>query len=146
MGEKLVTVRTFASTIEANLARNRLEGEGISSVLSDDLSARNLGGLSNTLVGVQLQVAEENRERAVVCLDSHDDVAESRHDGEQGELENPDSESKDSEDDEEEDTQLMTDSFKKIAGPVIWIGFLGPMLFFLALAVLMIVGYLLRQL
>jgi hypothetical protein len=144
--EKLVTVSTFVSTIEANLARNRLEREGIPAVLSHESSAGNPGILSNTLGEVQLQVAEENQGRALASLGSDVDGTDSHREGEQSTFEKPVSESEPSNDDEEEDTQLMTDRFKKIAGPVIWIGFLGPTLFFLALAVLMIVVYLIREL
>jgi hypothetical protein len=64
--ERLVTVETFAAPWEAQLARARLEAEGIDSQLADEHLARL--GLSGAIGGVRLQVREEDAEIAVQVL------------------------------------------------------------------------------
>jgi hypothetical protein len=64
--ERLVTVETFAAPWEAQLARARLEAEGIDSQLADEHLARL--GLSGAIGGVRLQVREEDAEIAVEVL------------------------------------------------------------------------------
>ncbi len=60
--ERLVTVETFAAPWEAQLARARLEAEGIDSQLADEHLARL--GLSGAIGGVRLQVRAEDAEIA----------------------------------------------------------------------------------
>ena len=55
MPNRLVTVATFATALDAQLARQQLEGEGIYAVLRNEGDAHALGGLA----GVLLQVPEE---------------------------------------------------------------------------------------
>ncbi len=64
--EKLVTVETFSAPWEAQLARARLETEGIDSQLADEHLARL--GLSGAIGGVRLQVREEDAALALEVL------------------------------------------------------------------------------
>jgi hypothetical protein len=64
--ESLVTVATFAAPWEAQLARARLEAEGIEARLADEHLARL--GLSHAIGGVRLQVREEEAEAALAVL------------------------------------------------------------------------------
>ncbi|HEY0515012.1 MAG TPA: DUF2007 domain-containing protein [Thermoanaerobaculia bacterium] len=66
--EKLITVETFSSPWEAQLARACLEGEGIEAVIADEHFFRLYGALSNSLGGVRLQVRPESAERAAELL------------------------------------------------------------------------------
>ena len=66
--EKLVTVETFSSSWEAQLARACLEAEGIHSVIADEHFHRLYSALTSTLGGVRLQVRPEDADRAVEML------------------------------------------------------------------------------
>jgi hypothetical protein len=66
--EKLVTIETFSSPWEAQLARACLEAEGIHSVIADEHFYRLYSALSNTLGGVRLQVRPEDAESATELL------------------------------------------------------------------------------
>ncbi len=67
--EKLVTVETFTSPWEAQLARSCLEAEGIYAVIADEHFQRLYGGaLSSTLGGVRLQVRPEDAGSAAELL------------------------------------------------------------------------------
>lgn len=66
--EKLVTVETFSSSWEAQLARSCLEAEGIHSVIADEHFHRLYSALSSTLGGVRLQVRPEDADRAAEML------------------------------------------------------------------------------
>lgn len=67
--EKLVTVETFTSPWEAQLARACLEAEGIYAVIADEHFQRLYGGaLSSTLGGVRLQVRPEDAGPAAELL------------------------------------------------------------------------------
>ncbi|HEY0556205.1 MAG TPA: DUF2007 domain-containing protein [Thermoanaerobaculia bacterium] len=65
---KLVTVETFSSPWEAQLARACLEAEGIDAVIADEHFFRLYGALSNALGGVRLQVRPELADRAAELL------------------------------------------------------------------------------
>jgi hypothetical protein len=65
---KLVTVETFSSPWEAQLARACLEAEGIEAVIADEHFFRLYGALSSTLGGVRLQVRPEHAGRAAELL------------------------------------------------------------------------------
>jgi hypothetical protein len=65
---QLVTVETFSSPWEAQLARACLEAEGIDAVIADEHFFRLYGALSNALGGVRLQVRPEQAGRAVELL------------------------------------------------------------------------------
>lgn len=66
--EKLVTVETFSSPWEAQLARAALECEGIEAVIADEHFFRLYGALSGTMGGIRLQVRPENGARAAELL------------------------------------------------------------------------------
>jgi Putative prokaryotic signal transducing protein len=66
--EKLVTLETFSSPWEAQLARACLEAEGVHAVIADEHFFRLYGALSSTLGGVRLQVRSEEAERAAELL------------------------------------------------------------------------------
>ena len=65
---KLVTVETFSSAWEAQLARAALEAEGIDAVIADEHFLRLYGALTSTLGGVRLQVRPEDAARATDLL------------------------------------------------------------------------------
>jgi hypothetical protein len=65
---KLVTVETFSSPWEAQLARAALEAEGIDAVIADEHFLRLYGALTSTLGGVRLQVRPEDAGRAADLL------------------------------------------------------------------------------
>jgi len=66
--EKLVTVETFTSPWEAQLARACLEAEGIHAVIADEHFFRLYSALSSTLGGVRLQVRPEDADSATELL------------------------------------------------------------------------------
>ena len=66
--ERLVTIETFSSPWEAQLARACLEAEGLHAVIADEHFYRLYGALSSTLGGVRLQVRPEEAERAAELL------------------------------------------------------------------------------
>jgi hypothetical protein len=63
-----VTVETFSSPWEAQLARACLEAEGIDAIIADEHFFRLYGALSNALGGVRLQVRPEQADRAAELL------------------------------------------------------------------------------
>ena len=65
---QLVTVETFSSPWEAQLARAALEAEGIDAVIADEHFLRLYGALTGTLGGVRLQVRPEDAARAADLL------------------------------------------------------------------------------
>lgn len=65
--DQLVTLVTFSTSWEAQLARARLEAEGIEAVVADDNVARVYGGLG-VVGGIRLQVWEPDAERAAAVL------------------------------------------------------------------------------
>lgn len=74
--ERLVTVETFTSPWEAQLARARLESEGIHSVIADENFIRLYWALSNAVGGVKLQVREDDVTRAAELLQSRQPIPE----------------------------------------------------------------------
>ena len=66
--EKLVTIETFSSSWEAQLARACLEAEGIHSVIADEHFHRLYSALSSTLGGVRLQVRPDDAISAAELL------------------------------------------------------------------------------
>ncbi|HSK76243.1 MAG TPA: DUF2007 domain-containing protein [Thermoanaerobaculia bacterium] len=74
--EKLVTVETFSTPWEAQLARARLETEGIHSVIADENFVRLYCALSNALGGVKLQVRKEDAPRAAELLQDRHPIPE----------------------------------------------------------------------
>jgi hypothetical protein len=66
--ERLVTIETFSSPWQAQLARTCLESEGIHAVVADEHFYRLYGALSGTMGGVKLQVRPEEAQRASELL------------------------------------------------------------------------------
>lgn len=60
----MITIRQYLDTLEAELARGRLEAEGITA----QVTSAGLQNISHALVEVQLQVAEDDLPRAEVVL------------------------------------------------------------------------------
>lgn len=74
--ERLVTIETFSSPWQAQLARACLEAEGIHAVIADEHFFRLYGALSGTLGGVKLQVRPDEAERASDLLRSRQPIPE----------------------------------------------------------------------
>jgi hypothetical protein len=73
MSDKLVTLAMFQNPVEAQIAKNRLEAEGIRVLLTGDDAGfvfSGLGGVSGT---VHLEVSEENYPKAIALLESFDE-------------------------------------------------------------------------
>jgi len=64
--ERFVTVATYVFPWEAQLAKARLESEGIRSVVADEITAGLYG--ANAIGGIKLRVREEDAERATELL------------------------------------------------------------------------------
>ena len=71
MSDRLVTVATFWSPVEANMARNRLTDGGIKSILSDETCLDLAFHLVNAIGGVEFQVWEQDAEAALELLERH---------------------------------------------------------------------------
>ncbi len=65
--DQLVTLVTFSTSWEAQLARARLEAEGIEAVIADEHVARVYGGLG-VVGGIRLQVWQPDAARAAAAL------------------------------------------------------------------------------
>jgi hypothetical protein len=64
----LVTVATFPEAIEAHIFRNRLEAEGIPSVLADENIVSNQPWHTIAYGGVKLRVRQQDQERAAEII------------------------------------------------------------------------------
>jgi len=69
MADKLVTIATFANSIDADLARQLLADFGIDAVLAGENAANIYSGLS-AVAQVELQTLESNAEKALKILQS----------------------------------------------------------------------------
>jgi hypothetical protein len=68
MSDSLVTVATFASPIEANLAKNYLEAAGIDVFLEGEEAAAMAWHLTNAFGDIKLQVANGDAQEALALL------------------------------------------------------------------------------
>lgn len=68
MSHDLVTVATFWSPVEANLARGQLEAAGIRAFLLGEETVGTAWHLTNSMGGMRLQVSELDAERAISVL------------------------------------------------------------------------------
>lgn len=68
MSEELVTIATFSMAIEADLARAKLESEGIECFLADEHTVTVNWLYSQAVGGVKLQVKEADAQRAIGVL------------------------------------------------------------------------------
>jgi hypothetical protein len=69
MNQRMRTVVTYASSVEANLAKNCLEAAGIRTCLADQETVGMVWTLAGAFGGVKLQVREEDAEEAVAILE-----------------------------------------------------------------------------
>jgi len=74
--ERLVTVETFSSPWQAQLARACLESEGIHAVVADEHFYRLYGALPGTMGGVKLQVRPGEAQRAAEMLRTRQPIPE----------------------------------------------------------------------
>jgi hypothetical protein len=74
--ERLVTIETFSSPWQAQLARACLESEGIHAVVADEHFYRLYGALPGTMGGVKLQVRREEAQRASELLRNRQPIPE----------------------------------------------------------------------
>jgi len=68
MSKHLVTVERFATPFEANMAKNRLEAEGIPAFLADEQTVGNLWHMGGALGGVKLLVPDDYIQKAMDVL------------------------------------------------------------------------------
>jgi hypothetical protein len=78
MSEDFRTVSSFHTAAEAEVARNRLEEEGIRVLLSGDMAATALAGVEQIVGGTHVQVPAEDVARARAILDADREAAEAR--------------------------------------------------------------------
>lgn len=71
MSDELVTVASFSTPGEAQIARNMLEAEGITALLADEESVGMAWYLGNALGGVKVLVPKQQWMRAKVALAHH---------------------------------------------------------------------------
>lgn len=69
--EKLVTIREFSTNVEASMARDILENEGISCMLTNETFSGIYPIGHTSLGGIQLLVFEDDVEAANRILDNH---------------------------------------------------------------------------
>lgn len=69
--EKLVTVREYSTNVEASMARDILENEGISCMLTNETFSGIYPIGHTSLGGIQLLVFEKDVEAANRILDNH---------------------------------------------------------------------------
>ncbi|MGZ3383236.1 MAG: putative signal transducing protein, partial [Isosphaeraceae bacterium] len=68
MSDRLATIATFGSSIEANLARNRLEAADIKAFLDDEETVGMAWHLTSALGGIKLLVGDRDAEEALAIL------------------------------------------------------------------------------
>ncbi len=66
--DDLVPIANFGTVMEAELAKNRLEGIGIAAFVSNELAVGVMPYLGNALGGIGLAVTRENAEEARAFL------------------------------------------------------------------------------
>jgi hypothetical protein len=69
MPDELTTVATFETPLQAAIARNYLESEGVTAFLADDETVSMAWHLTNAIGGVKLRVATDQAEKAIQLLD-----------------------------------------------------------------------------
>jgi hypothetical protein len=73
MRDRLITVASFATPLDARLAMNRLEAAGIRAALEGEATSAMAWHLTNAIGGVKLLVMERDCERAMEILDAAED-------------------------------------------------------------------------
>jgi hypothetical protein len=66
---ELVTIATFDNSVLANVARNKLESEGIRAFLENERTLETQWLWSNAAGGIRLRVADSDAEWALKCLE-----------------------------------------------------------------------------
>ncbi|MEP3479989.1 MAG: hypothetical protein ABJZ55_12135 [Fuerstiella sp.] len=74
MSDKLVTVATFSTPVEAAIGRNALEADGVRAFLADNAIVGMAWYLGGAVGGIKLQVADEDAERAISIFEATDIV------------------------------------------------------------------------
>ena len=82
MTDDLRTVATFATPMDAAIARNALEAAGIAAAVADELTLTADPFLSGAVGFIKVQVRESDLERAADVLDEHGRSAPAETDGE----------------------------------------------------------------
>lgn len=72
MRHRLITLATYWSSFEANLAKNDLESAGIRAFLADDKLVGMMWHLTSAVWGIKLQVEDCDAERALAILAEHE--------------------------------------------------------------------------
>ncbi|MHC4478174.1 MAG: putative signal transducing protein [Planctomycetota bacterium] len=75
MGDRLVTIARYGDSLEANLAKQLLDGHGIKSVVTGEHAANVYSGLL-PLVAIELQVFESQAEEAQRILEPQEQEEE----------------------------------------------------------------------
>jgi hypothetical protein len=81
MPHRLITLATYWSSFEANLAKNDLESAGIRAFLADDKTVGMMWHLTNAVWGVKLQVEDCDAERALAILAEYDSMGTAAGEG-----------------------------------------------------------------
>ena len=87
MSEELLTIATFSMAIEADLARAKLESEGIECFLADEHTVTVNWLYSQAVGGVKLQVREANAQKAMEILRGSSNMTEGAEEREAEETE-----------------------------------------------------------
>jgi hypothetical protein len=69
MNDDFVTIATFGSALEAEMARNKLDAEGIRALVMDRETSAMAWHLTQAIGGVKLLVAADDEDRAIAVLD-----------------------------------------------------------------------------
>ena len=69
-GDRLVTIATYWSPVEANLARNALDAAGVRAILVGEETVGMAWHLTNAIGGVKVQVRSADADRATELLDA----------------------------------------------------------------------------
>jgi hypothetical protein len=112
MPDELITVGVYETPLQAAIARNFLEAEGVPAYLADDATVGMAWHLTGAVGGVKLRVARDDAERAWRLLEElkrkEDDKAVLNSDGFADEPEF-DAEEEDDEDDDDESALSLAD-------------------------------------
>ncbi|WP_020470731.1 putative signal transducing protein [Zavarzinella formosa] len=123
MAERFVTIQMFENPIAANMAKNRLEAEGVRAFLSDEeVTGINLG---NAVGGVRLQTAAGDAERAVRILQSPSEPEDGEPVSEELVVIDRDDPAFDRDDDDRREPELLPTEREKVADRAFRGGILG---------------------
>lgn len=85
MDDELITVATFGDALTAEMARNRLEVEGIRAMVMDRETSAMAWHLTQAIGGVKLLIAARDEDRAIEILDHFRHHSEVDHSAEESE-------------------------------------------------------------